>query len=361
MDIDVICKFRNKSKFNIINNENIKIVSTKFNKKKLKFNFNEVWDDNDSYEDIYSFIDKNSVNYRDKNIILFGYSGSGKTYTMTNILKEIINDFLKKDIKYKISSFQIYNNHIFDILDNNNKLKFFKNNQLSIKNPTKKYFETFEEFENLMNNNRKINKTDNNDISSRSCLIIKINSLLGNFNIIDMHGQEIGNPNNNNILSNEAKNINLNMLALKNCIIAYYKKNKYIPFRDSLLTLYLKNMFTSVCKVYFICTINSDHQFYQQLDSMKYASCLVHPKKNIKYDIQNLLIEYSLYITTLSLNNHDNNTIFKQIRKNDYSGLDRINELIISNMDAIKIFNQKYNDFMNNIKANDTLKKIKKN
>lgn len=346
MDIDIICKFRNKYNFKINTTNNIKTVSTKYNKKIYNFNFNEIWDNDTSYDTINSFFNKNSSNYRDKNIILFGYSGSGKTYTMINILKEIVNDFLNQNIKYKVSSFQIYNNFIFDILDNNKKLKFYKNNDLKIKNLSKKYFDSFEELENIINLNRKINKTDNNDISSRSCLILKINTILGDINIIDMHGQEIGNPNNNHILSNEARNINLNMLALKNCILAYYQKKKYIPFRDSLLTLYLKNMFLSVCKVYFICTINSDHKFYQQLDSMKYSSYLVHPKKNINNNIQNILIEYSMYITSLSLNIDENNNIFKQIKKNDYSNLDKINDLILSNVDAIQIFNSKFNQFI---------------
>lgn len=350
MDIDVICKFRNKCNFNISNNKNIKKISTKYNKKKYSFSFNEIWDDNNSFKSIYSYLNNNSNNYRDKNIILFGYSGSGKTYTMNNILKEIINEYIETKTNYKITCFQIYNNSIFDILNNNLPLKFFKNNELNIKNPTKMYFDNYDDLINIINNNRKINKTDNNDISSRSCLILKIMTIKGNYNIIDMHGQEIGNPNNNNILSNEAKNINLNMLALKQCIISYYEKRKYIPFRDSLLTLYLKNMFTSICKVYFICTINAEHQFYQQLDSMKYASCLVHPKKNIKNDIQKFLIEYSLYITSISLNNQDDNTIFKEIRRNDYSNIDHINDLIVSNLDAITVFNKKYNEFIKNIK-----------
>lgn len=350
MDIDVICKFRNKSKFKISNVNNIKKIYTKLNKKKYNFKFNEIWDDNNSFESIYSYLNNNSNNYRDKNIILFGYSGSGKTYTMNNILKEIINQYITSKTKYKIICFQIYNNQIFDIFNNNLPLKFYKSNELKIKNPTKMYFDNFNDLQNIININRKINKTDNNDISSRSCLIIKISSIKGNYNIIDMHGQEIGNPNNNNILSNEAKNINLNMLALKQCILSYYEKKKYIPFRNSLLTLYLKNMFTSICKVYFICTINAEHQFYQQLDSMKYASCLVHPKKDIKNNIQNLLIEYCLYITSISLNNHEDNKIFKELRRNDYSNINQINDLLTSNMDAITIFNKKYNEFIKNMK-----------
>lgn len=350
MDVDVICKFRNTSKFKIIKQKNIKSISTVYNKKKHKYNFNEVWDNNTSFESIYSYMIDNGVKYKDKNIILFGYSGSGKTYTMINILKHIINKYIENNNKYKLSCYQIYNNSIFDVLNNNNELKYFKNDKLVIQNPTKLYFDSFEKLEFLINTYRKNNKTENNDISSRSCLIIKITSIIGNYNIIDMPGQEIGSISKNNIISNEAKNINLNMLALKQCILCYYNKNKYLPFRNSLLTLYLKKMFLSICKVYFICTINAEHNFYQQLDSMKYASCLVHPKKNIDDDIQKLLIEYSIYITDIMLNNHENNDIHREIRRNDLSNIYRINDLLSDNLKSIQNFNKKYSIFLNKIK-----------
>ena len=350
MDIDVICKFRNKSNFKVKKLKNKKSISTKYNKKIHKFNFNEVWDNNMTFDNIYSHININGTKYKDKNIILFGYSGSGKTYTMINILKQIINDYINKNVTYKLTCFQIYNNSIYDILNNNNELKYFKNDKLLVKNPTKLHFNSFDVLEDIINNNRKINKTDSNDISSRSCLIIKISSLIGNYNIIDMPGQEIGNINNNNIVNNEAKNINLNMLALKQCILSYYQKNKYIPFRNSLLTLYLKNMFISICKVYFICTINAEHNFYHQLDSMKYASCLVHPKKNLDDDIQKLLLEYSIYITDMLLNNSEHNNIHREIRKNNYSNIDRIGELLRSTSDTIIGFQKKYNNFLNKLK-----------
>ena len=105
MDIDVICKFRNKSNLIIKNSKNVKSISTKYNKKKYKFMMNEIWDNNITYNDIYSYFCKNSVNYKDKNIILFGYSGSGKTFTMMNILKKIINNNIDNKIKNNIICF----------------------------------------------------------------------------------------------------------------------------------------------------------------------------------------------------------------------------------------------------------------
>ena len=128
--------------------------------------------------------------------MLFGYSGSGKTFTMMNILKEIINNNIDNKIKYTISCFQIYNNNIYDILDNNKQLKFFKNDILIIKDISKLQFESFDELSDIITNNRKCSKTYNNDVSSRSCLIIKINSIISTYNIIDMPGQETANINN---------------------------------------------------------------------------------------------------------------------------------------------------------------------
>ena len=109
------------------------------------------------------------------------------------------------------------------------------------------------------------------------------------------------------IISNE----NSNTQAEKLYDELYYQKKDYIPFRNSLLTMALKKMFYSVCKVFFICNINGVHPFYHQLDSMKYASCLVNKKKELGINYQQLLLEYSLYIQNIGLNYIDDNEVFK--------------------------------------------------
>ena len=109
-------------------------------------------------------------------------------------------------------------------------------------------------------------------------------------------------------------------------------------------------MFISICKVYFICTINSDNKIFYQLDSIKYASCLVHPKKNINNNITKLLLEYSLYITSIGLNNCEDNDIFKQLKNNDYSNINNINKMLNSNIEVINEFKKKINCFLEKIK-----------
>ena len=346
MDIDVICKlFNNKylSKTYIYNKLHMKGI---YNNKTYKYPFDKTWDENTTNQEIFDFVQDSSKSYRDKHIIVFGYSGSGKTYTISHILKDIINDLNKENNTYHVTCIQIYNNNIYDIFNKNEKLQFFKNNDLIIRGMKKINSKPFEFIFHTIQENRKINKTFNNDTSSRSCMIIQIKSLKGNTTIIDMPGQEVGNTKNNFSVHQEAKNINLNLLALKNCISCYYQKKEYIPFRNSLLTLALKKMFYSVCKVFFICNVNGKHPFYHQLDSMKYASCLVNKKKELGINYQQLLLEYSLYIQNIGLNYIDDNDLFKEIKNKKYHNIHNIKKLVKSSSDSLIRFKKKLDNII---------------
>ena len=341
MDIDVICKlFNNKdlSKKYIHNRLHMK---GNYNKKTYEYPFDKVWDENTKNNEIYDFIQESSQSYRDKHIIVFGYSGSGKTYTISHILKDIINDLNNQNNTYSVTCIQIYNNNIYDIFNKNEKLHFFKNNDLVVRGMKKINNNSFEYIFNTIQQNRKINKTFNNDTSSRSCMILQIKSLKGNTTIVDMPGQEVGNLKNNFGVHQEAKTINLNLLALKQCISCYYQKKDYIPFRNSLLTMALKKMFYSVCKVFFICNVNGVHPFYHQLDSMKYASCLVNKKKELGINYQQLLLEYSLYIQNIGLNYIDDNELFKEIKNQKYNNIHNIKKLVKSSSDSLLRFQKK--------------------
>jgi hypothetical protein len=338
MDIDVICKLRNNTNLKKTNIKNKTYLKTFFNKKKYHFYFDKIWNENVSDQYIFDYIQQSSNSYRDKNIIVFGYSGSGKTYTINKILKYIIDFYKQFNNTFNISCIQLYNNSIYDVFNNNSILKYFKNNNLVIHDISKLNNKDFDFIIKQIELNRKINKTSSNDVSSRSCLIISITSIIGNYTIIDMPGQEIANINNNNIVNNEAKNINLNLLALKKCIMNYFQKKNYIPFRDSLLTLYLKKMFYSVCKVFFICNVNGEHNLFHQIDSMKYATCLVNKKKTDAVNYQKLLLEYSIYIQNIGLNYCDDNTIFKQIKNKNYNNIHKIKRLINENLSTLNNF-----------------------
>lgn len=343
MDIDVICKLRNNIHFTKKKGEKPSLEAF-YQKNKYEYAFDHIWDDDTSFDDITDYLYNESKSYRDRHIVVFGYSGSGKSYTITNILKNILQDL--ESNKFTISCFQIYNNKIYDLFNNNKPLLFYKNKELLIKNNTKLNSKPFEYVNTVIQQNRKINKTSCNDTSSRSCMIITIQTLRGNTTIIDMPGQEVANIYNQQNVHNEAKNINLSLLALKQCITNYYEKKNHIPFRNSLLTLYLKKMFYSVCRVFFICNVYGKHQLFHQIDSMKYVSFLRNNKKKSGVNYQKLLLEYSYYIQNIGLNFCDDNVIFQEIKKKNYKNIHRIHKLVKSNSEYIIAFQKKLENIL---------------
>ena len=84
--------------------------------------------------------------------------------------------------------------------------------------------------------------TKMNDVSSRSHAMIEISVGRKKYTLVDMAGQESGATcsDNEKLVQKQGRAINLNMLALKECIRRYNKKEKHIPFRGCLLTLALK-------------------------------------------------------------------------------------------------------------------------
>ena len=77
---------------------------------------------------------------------------------------------------------------------------------------------------------------------------------------------------NRNIKRKESNNINMSILALKDCINHLKEKQNFIPFRRSLLTLLLKDMFNGKSTISMICTISFHQPLYQQIDSMRYIT-----------------------------------------------------------------------------------------
>ena len=141
--------------------------------------------------------------------------------------------------------------------------------------------------------------TNMNEVSSRSHAIIIICYAGKKYTFIDMAGQESGvtSSKNEKNVKKQGTAINLNMLALKECIRLHHMKSNHIPYRRTLLTLALKPMFTTHCYVAFICTIGAKQKMFYQLDSIRYASALYN-KDNLKKDakIKELFKKYTDYV-----------------------------------------------------------------
>ena len=94
-----------------------------------------------------------------------------------------------------------------------------------------------------------------------------------------MAGQECKVNYDNAIKRKESNDINMSILSLKDCINHLKEKQKYIPYRRSLLTLLLKDMFNGKSNISMICTISFNQPIYQQIDSMRYITDI----KNITF------------------------------------------------------------------------------
>ena len=163
----------------------------------------------------------------------FGYTGSGKTYATTNILKIIKSSVIIYKSEVSISAIQIYEDDILDLINDNNKCKYFKTDKLIIKDNIRKSVHNADEIIKTILDNRTVASTKMNVESSRSHAIITIYHEKKKYVIVDMAGQEFGDPNNKNSeIQKQANNINLNMLALKECIRAHHAKKPYIPYRE---------------------------------------------------------------------------------------------------------------------------------
>jgi hypothetical protein len=230
--------------------------------------------------------------------LAFGYTGSGKTYTINAMISLLLNHYNEETAQ--VSCYQIYNDKLFDMLNKNKKLVHRKTESLVIQGlVTKEY------------NNDSVNKlfktikkartsasTTMNQASSRSHLIMRVEIADRIFTLADLAGQEVGKTSMKNdvVTCREASQINLSLLALKECIRACTNNLKHVPFRRSLLTMALKPMFVTRTYSAVICTLYPKF-LHQTIDTLKYGSLLqapnrIEPKKNTEFqDYKNYLVE----------------------------------------------------------------------
>tara|TARA_B100001758_G_scaffold247910_1_gene268437 strand:+ start:10295 stop:11344 length:1050 start_codon:yes stop_codon:yes gene_type:complete len=270
MSIQLYCRIKEQ-----INNYNTQSVYVKYKKKDYRFIFNHIWDGQESGYNIWDAI-KVISSYKKNYYVFYGFTGSGKTYTSNQILIELFNEYSNDIIQ--MSAIQIYDNKIYDLYTNN-ELKYYKTDNLIIKNMTLKQVTNYQKELKILHKHRKITSTNHNIESSRSHAVYYIYTKNKQFIFVDMAGQECKVTYDNPIKRKESNNINMSILALKDCITNLKNKQHFIPFRRSILTLLLKNMFNGKSNINMICTISFKQPIYQQIDSMRYITDI----KNITY------------------------------------------------------------------------------
>lgn len=278
--------------------------------------FKKVYEQVDNTK-LYLELIKNSVksflDYKKCTIFAYGQTGSGKTYTMMGenfdgiicqSLKDIF-DCKKEDQKIGISYLEIYNENLFDLIENNNKPQFFsKNKDLLIKNLENRPIQSYEEALEIISaseKRRKVSKTEFNERSSRSHTILRIEiSNKGRkslFNLIDLAGSEKA-----SLFTERRKEsafINKSLLALGSLIMSIDNSSSFYNFRDSKLTRLLQPSLEGDCNILSLCMINpEDENLSESLSTLNFASRLSNIKMNFKkeklVDFDNIMEEKCL-------------------------------------------------------------------
>ena len=307
------------------NNNNEIIINNK--KQANKFKINHTWGPRVSNNEIFENINTQILNNKLSFIVAFGYTGSGKTYTTINLLRNLIEYNKSKNKKITLESYQIYNSKVYDLLNNNQEVRHYKVDKIVIQGLVKKEILNTESTINEITNNRNISSTTSNNVSSRSHGIYKLKiDSKKTITIIDLAGQEYGNESHNQLLQKEAAQINLDMLNLKECIRNFKDNKPYIPYRQSIITFILKPIFDKLANIYFICTINGNHNKPKIIDSLYYASSLYKEEicKKTNMEENKLLMSYSEYLQDINWYQCKENDLWREMKKGNFSKKDNI-------------------------------------
>jgi hypothetical protein len=239
------------------------------------FEFDNAFSEHETSDSVYYSSIQPQIDYLfDGGIVTcfaYGQTGSGKTFTMEGVQKLAVNDFfagadiMKEEtgrmFTFTVSYFEIYNGKIFDLLDSHNQRKVQEDRSGTIQIPGLKEVQarSADEMTQLIEyglSERKTKSTACNDTSSRSHAIGTIsikeinkrNQVIaesGKLLLVDLAGSEKAQDSQSNIKTRriEGAEINTSLLSLKECIRAMEHNKKHVPFRQSKLTMVLRDSF----------------------------------------------------------------------------------------------------------------------
>ena len=291
--------------------------------RKHAFQFDKIFDSKINQEEIFNEVAKDvidsTIDGYNGTIFAYGQTGSGKTYTITGGVESInlrgiiprslsyIFEEIKKRTLYSwkiyISYLEIYNNDGYDLLyENNNfndpskryelenlprvRIRENQNKQLILTNLSIHEIDNFQEGMALLmlgDENRVVAETPKNDASTRShCLfMIQIESqkigedkkILSKLHIVDLSGSEKPTKTElSGIRMTEALNINMSLFYLEQVIIEINNKSSYISYRNSMMTMCLRDSIGGNCKTRMIANLSSDFDdIYESLSTCRFA------------------------------------------------------------------------------------------
>eukprot|EP01022_Parablepharisma_sp_SALTPOND_P023779 TRINITY_DN515_c0_g1_i1.p1 TRINITY_DN515_c0_g1~~TRINITY_DN515_c0_g1_i1.p1 ORF type:complete len:654 (-),score=68.82 TRINITY_DN515_c0_g1_i1:250-2211(-) len=240
----------------------------------------------------------------------YGQTGSGKTFTMKGVQQSAIEDLFsfahqvshECPLTLSVSFFEIYGGHLFDLLNNRNKLNLLedKNQKVQIQGLVEHPIDSSEDMLKVIEYGhgvRTTHATTSNDTSSRSHAICQImvrlptGEVLGKLSLVDLavrfahytqptQGSERAQDcqSNNKQRRLEGAEINKSLLALKECIRAIDSKGTHIPFRASKLTMVLRDSFIGHSKniriVMIACVSPGKTSADHTINTLRYADRL---------------------------------------------------------------------------------------
>lgn len=238
-------------------------------------------------------------------IFAYGQTGSGKTHSMagpasdpglnTRVLRELfkIRDERTSthEMVFTVAITEIYNETIRDLLNPGSKKLDVKLNSDGSCSIPGLYEETVQSTEDVMKcidisqKSRSTGCTDMNEQSSRSHSIVTVKTAVtvkgsdagtyhGKINLVDLAGSEnVGKSGATGQLMKEAQNINKSLSALGDVIQSLVAKNTHCPYRNSKLTMMLKDSLGGDSKTLMIvCTSPAQFNVQETLSSLNFAS-----------------------------------------------------------------------------------------
>jgi kinesin family protein 6/9 len=291
---------------------------------KHTFKFDHVFDSKTNQDQIFNDVAKevidSTIDGYNGTIFAYGQTGSGKTYTITGgvesielrgiiprALSYIFEETRKRTLyqwKIYISYLEIYNNDGYDLLyentSNNNdpsrrieldslprvRIRENANKQLILTNLSIHEIDNFQEGMALLmlgDDNRVVAETPKNDASTRShCLfMIQIESqkigedkrTLSKLHIVDLSGSE--RPFQTGVTGqrlNEALNINMSLFYLEQVITEINRHSMYISYRNSMMTMCLRDSIGGNCKTRMIANLSCDFDdVFESLSTCRFA------------------------------------------------------------------------------------------
>ena len=245
------------------------------------FVFNHIFTPESRGDDVFlpvqSLLDGVKAGLNHGTIFAYGQTASGKTYTVAELMRQVIPQLLSVGSSITVKLSQIYQNRTYDLLESN---KLCSDGALSSQSVTKEadFFDLYDTAIRV----RKTAHTAMNADSSRSHVImaLTLDSHDRHLCVVDLAGSERVKKSLviNNSFS-EAAEINNSLLVLSRVLRAKITPGTtHVPYRDCALTKALESVFESYNHraVLYACISPCKNDLFESDQTLKFASNATH-------------------------------------------------------------------------------------